>query len=61
MRCIGCGCSDRDACLDPRTGHGCHWVSEDPPVCSACAEDVPALQVIPYEPSFDGVPIVELF
>lgn len=36
MRCVYCGCSQNNACEG-----GCHWISIDPPVCSAC-EDVHA-------------------
>jgi hypothetical protein len=31
--CEGCGCTDAAACPG-----GCHWVSIDPPVCSACVD-----------------------
>lgn len=36
--CVGCGCTDADACVDRQTGEPCHWVEgceED--ICSACA------------------------
>jgi hypothetical protein len=36
MKCIGCGCTDERACMTP--AGPCHWVSEDPPICSACFE-----------------------
>jgi hypothetical protein len=29
--CVQCGCTEARACPG-----GCHWISEDPPVCSAC-------------------------
>jgi hypothetical protein len=36
--CVGCGCTDADACVDPQTGEPCHWVEgADKNVCSACA------------------------
>ncbi len=44
-RCIRCGCTDDNACVDPVTGVPCHWISLDPPVCSACACDGLALDV----------------
>lgn len=31
--CEGCGCTDEAACPG-----GCHWVSKNPPVCSACVD-----------------------
>ncbi len=38
--CIGCGCDDFHACIDPATGAGCHWILEDLTtphgVCSCC-------------------------
>lgn len=34
MNCIGCGCSEFNACN--AGGLGCHWVSHNPPVCSEC-------------------------
>jgi hypothetical protein len=34
--CIGCGCTDRNACM---TADGlCRWAALDPPLCSACAD-----------------------
>ena len=38
LQCSLCGCTDSDCseCWE-RTGEPCHWASEDPPVCSACA------------------------
>lgn len=33
LRCVGCGCTEKNACPG-----GCHWVSNNPPVCSVCAE-----------------------
>lgn len=36
VECRWCGCTEKEACWDPRTGVGCHWVSKG--VCSACAE-----------------------
>lgn len=38
MVCEGCGCTEDHACV---TAHGpCHWVSTEPPICSACVDDV---------------------
>jgi len=39
--CEGCGCTDRDACLDPATGEACYWVQGifgdlGGNLCSAC-------------------------
>jgi hypothetical protein len=34
MHCIHCGCTEDRACPG-----GCHWVSMNPPVCSACEDD----------------------
>lgn len=31
MNCVGCGCSTFNPCMG-----GCHWVSVNPPICSAC-------------------------
>lgn len=47
--CRVCGCTDDDCrgCIE-RTGHPCHWVTED--LCSACVPDrgaVDAGDVIP--------------
>lgn len=34
--CRGCGCDDNHACL---TEDGpCHWLTLDPPLCSACED-----------------------
>lgn len=33
--CRKCGCTERDACYDERTGTGCWWA--EPDLCSACA------------------------
>ena len=42
LQCSLCGCTDSDCseCWE-RTGEPCHWASEDPPVCSACAQEAP--------------------
>ena len=38
--CHLCGCTERDACLDPATGTGCAWSGAD--TCTACTEkDLP--------------------
>ena len=43
MICIRCGCSDEAACMTP--AGPCHWVSTDPPICSACVDnDADALE-----------------
>jgi len=46
--CVGCGCTDDDACLDPETGEPCFWLEgfagdcQDPAstavayICSVC-------------------------
>lgn len=40
--CIGCGCSDHDACEDLETGETCSWLAVDyasrKGVCSECSE-----------------------
>lgn len=40
--CIGCGCSDHDACEDLETGETCSWLAVDyaarKGVCSECPE-----------------------
>lgn len=61
MRCIDCGCSHYEPCLDPLTGGPCGWVLEDPPLCSACSflRGI-VLGVLAPEPSFAGVPVVAL-
>jgi hypothetical protein len=33
--CMLCGCTESMACAGP-AGIGCHWISHEPPVCSAC-------------------------
>lgn len=33
LKCESCGCTDARACPG-----GCHWVSLEPPVCSACVD-----------------------
>lgn len=42
--CIGCGCTDLDACLDPDTGVTCSWLRVDRAagvgVCSVCDEEL---------------------
>ncbi|KDN94697.1 hypothetical protein [Hydrogenovibrio marinus] len=42
--CIGCGCNDFQACLDPKTGQGCSWLRVDHEsglgVCSVCEDHV---------------------
>lgn len=42
--CIGCGCNDAQACLDPKTGHGCSWLRVDRKngrgVCSCCEDSL---------------------
>jgi hypothetical protein len=35
-QCRRCGCTDSNACIID--GVPCHWVSLDPPICSACAD-----------------------
>ena len=38
--CHLCGCTERDACLDPATGETCAWSGAD--TCTACTEkDLP--------------------
>lgn len=40
--CIGCGCTDMNACWDDDKGARCHWLAVDRAaglgVCSACPE-----------------------
>lgn len=33
--CLFCGCTQEMACDEGR-GRGCHWVSQEPAVCSSC-------------------------
>jgi hypothetical protein len=40
--CVGCGCGDESACLDPVTGESCYWVDTGGTglpgcLCSVCA------------------------
>lgn len=61
MRCVDCGCSHYEPCLDVVAGGPCCWVLEDPPLCSACAfERGVVLGVVPPQPSFACVPVVEI-
>ena len=39
-RCRSCGCTDDNACWDPKAGHPCYWVEAD--LCSACVGREPA-------------------
>jgi hypothetical protein len=34
-QCSKCGCTDENACVDPKTHQACAWVSDT--LCSACA------------------------
>jgi hypothetical protein len=47
-RCVGCNCTDLQACFDDVTGCACHWLvvnrATGTGVCSCCAEHVPAWQ-----------------
>lgn len=42
--CIGCGCTDKQACVDPETLVTCCWVRLERAagvgVCSCCGEDL---------------------
>jgi hypothetical protein len=42
--CIGCGCHDHHACVDPKTHEPCSWLSVDYEeglgVCSACPGEI---------------------
>jgi dissimilatory sulfite reductase (desulfoviridin) alpha/beta subunit len=42
--CIGCGCTDTNACVDHENHEACHWLRVDygkhAGVCSACSADV---------------------
>jgi hypothetical protein len=54
MSCIGCGCTDSNACVDPLTGETCAWVDCDTgPLCSFCAESIEGLEE-------EDEPLVEL-
>jgi hypothetical protein len=40
--CVGCGCTDENACIDPVTGEPCYWVDTGGTglrgdLCSVCA------------------------
>lgn len=52
--CIGCGCSDHDACEDLETGDTCSWLAVDyalrKGVCSECSEHLPIWPKDPEEP-----------
>lgn len=43
--CVGCGCSDHDACENEETGEPCSWLAVDyaarSGVCSECPEHLP--------------------
>jgi hypothetical protein len=32
--CRVCGCTNTNACVNPKTGIACHWVAQD--LCSMC-------------------------
>lgn len=49
--CEGCGCTDAAACPG-----GCHWVSHDPAVCSACADGSELAAEVYAGPGLDGAP-----
>ena len=34
QRCRVCGCTNMNACWDPKVNHPCYWVEDD--LCSAC-------------------------
>jgi len=36
-RCRVCGCTDMNACWDPKVNHPCYWVEDD--LCSACVDE----------------------
>ncbi|MEP7124714.1 MAG: hypothetical protein ABJE95_27545 [Byssovorax sp.] len=50
--CVICGCDDDHACSVTFDGREtCHWVNDDPPVCSQCGENVDALiELLAREP-----------
>lgn len=33
--CLFCGCTQEMACIEA-AGYACHWVSQEPAVCSSC-------------------------
>lgn len=36
--CVGCGCTDSEACVEEETGRACSWVPDsEMDVCSFCA------------------------
>lgn len=39
LACTVCGCTDDRACPG-----GCSWISHNPPLCSACADVVDAIE-----------------
>lgn len=43
-KCIGCGCTDSRACIEPESGNPCSWLRVDRHsglgVCSCCTEHV---------------------
>lgn len=45
-QCVGCGCTDSQACWDEAAGHACSWLRVDyaqkKGVCSCCEEHVEA-------------------
>lgn len=36
-QCDGCGCTSRNACLDPFTDEPCEWANDDGTFCTTCA------------------------
>lgn len=67
LQCIGCGCTEYDACIDEETGEPCYWAgrTEDGPVCSVCARVALAVGAIEDEPESTDPPadqpLVELY
>lgn len=57
--CIGCGCDEQHACLDPTTGQGCSWLRADPSddlgVCSSCPEHVARFDAGDHEPTEEAM------
>lgn len=53
-KCVGCGCTDLQACWDGKQDETCHWLRVDRNlglgVCSCCANRVQAWDTGDYDP-----------
>jgi protein gp37 len=53
--CVGCGCTEYNACINNDTGEACHWLSDEEDRCSACKGKPTRLFRFP-----DGTPMVKV-